>query len=676
MSVSPEVLDLIENEERILAEVISSLQDQLAYSSVQLDRENQRARDLTSRIVASRRDVDKQMLASDEAVSHQLKDTKSQEIQGLEKLLDTPYFARIELKEERGGKKQLIEYKLGIASNIDCRIIDWRKAPIAKLYYNYQEGDEYSELIQGRERDGVVCIRHKLEIRDGKLLRISCRHGNFIRRDNGWEALGSNYRSRSASGGYGELPNILSLITPEQFDLITREATTPVLIQGIAGSGKTTVALHRLAWLLHGENSDLKPEECVVIVLSKGLKNYVSSTLPGIGISGVKSMTFTQWALQMLPKIIGQETIRRPDYPPPPTVRRVKRSMALLLALEEYASITPPDKLFGDQRDIVAVLNRPEAVLKHDETGLLDREIISQASQYTSECFQEGLIDRSDDALLLRLCQLRTGSLIETKATRSIYRHIVADEVQDLSAAELAVIISAVEKTQQLTLVGDIGQTTSQSPSFPGWDKLRKHWSLGDSISDVISLTVSHRSTYPIMKLADFVSGSRRTTEGRKGKAPLWIKCRREGEGIRQVLGWLERVMERYPGTIIAVICRTAEEAKHTVSLLQPTYNEAVSLGDEDSFSLDEGIIVSNVLEFRGLEFPHVMIWNPSKRDYPDTSRARNLLYIAVSRAEENLCLTTWDRPSPLLPHPHSKLIRLYEPEADEEEETEETGND
>ena len=96
------------------------------------------------------------------------------------------------------------------------------------------------------------------------------------------------------------LPNILSLITNEQFEMITTDPKRPVIIQGSAGSGKTTVALHRLGWLLHKGNSHARAENTRVIVMNKSLQIYVSSTLPSMGINGVDAITFNSLALSVI----------------------------------------------------------------------------------------------------------------------------------------------------------------------------------------------------------------------------------------------------------------------------------------------------------------------------------------------------------------------------------------
>lgn len=743
MSLKPEEQQRISEEEETLEQVARSLEQQISYSSSRLRTESARAQDLTQRIVAARRDSDKQMLASDEAVSHQLRDAKRDEVKQLDRLIEKPYFARIVLEEEEpNGKTREIEYKLGVAANTDCRIIDWRKAPIARLYYEYQEGEEYEEEILGRERIGVVRVRNKVDIGEGKLRRLSCGLGMFQQLDGKWQKT-TNARP-SFDGRSRGLPNVLQLITAEQFRTITEDADSAVLIQGIAGSGKTTVALYRLAWLLHEDNSSVGAEDALIIVFSKTLKRYIIDSLPSLNIHNLEVLTFSEWAALTIKKVLAPTAnqsfrLRRPNRPAHPSARRVKKSMAMLLRLEEYAEElraqlvrdlreglnwqtlprqvgttfqvqserkNPVLTLISDleqslkqnstqpilsQQDadkknhaleflaaqrkkmrdylghIQRILSQPDKLLTWDETNLLDAETI-ELTRHTAEWqFKEGILDYADDALVLRLCQLIGDGLYRPDGARGLLEHIVADEVQDFGASELAALINAVEEVSQLTLVGDSVQEMGESQSFPGWEKLRSHWSLGDELSQFHSLTVSHRSTLPIMRLADHVAGVDRTTDGRPGKPPIWFNCRTENRGVREAIDWLQRVHDKFPGSLTAVLCRSSSEAAHVHSLLEPSFGYAVRLGDDDSFSFEEGIVVTDIRQVKGLEFPHVMLWNPSAKKYPPSQGARNALYVGITRAEEHLCIVTWGNHTRLLPSIHSKLIRGYEYEVEEE---------
>ena len=660
--INLEEKQLIEEEESILHEVLESLQTQTQFRSERLAKEDVRARELTSQLVAATREEDKAMLASDEAVSHALKDQNRADLKDLNKLLKKPYFARFRVEEEDGQKKKELEYRLGFAANPECRIVDWRKAPISKLYYEYREGDEYCEQIQSREREGKIILRNALEIEQQELKSIRCRYGTF-EKDNGTWRKGASQSSHA--GQAGQLPHLLSLITPEQFQTITEDATTAILIQGIAGSGKTSVALHRLAWLLHEDNSDLSPEECVVLVHSKALLAYIEHTLPSMGIAGVRLCTFQDWAKTLLtrhsPEYFDNEgQLKTPDIPSSTTIRRLKSSLALLDCLEE--STRSLESGFQYHELLLSVLSNPKKILERDNTKLLDADTIKKAWVECSSHKSAQVIDQADFALLIRCMQLR--GLLPTP----LHGHIVVDEVQDRSPAELAALVGSVKEPRHMTLVGDTAQQLSSQASFPGWSALRKHWAFKDDLAKFVSLTVSHRSTLPIMRLAEHVQGESKVTHGRQGRVPLWFKCHTETRAINSIIDWLTKALERYPTAMTAVLCANPAEAKHALSLLEPTFGSGARLGDEYSFSFEEGIVVTDVRQVKGLEFTNVLLWNPTSSNYPGSSQARNMLYVAMTRAAENLCLVTWGKPSPLLPHVHSRLIRGITEELPEDE--------
>jgi DNA helicase IV len=665
MSLSPEEQESVSAEQAVFLTVKERVSAQISRAEQRLYAENQRARALTSEIHETRRVEDKALLASDEGVSHALKDSKREEVETLKKQLENPYFARISLEEdEANGSTKVIEYKLGFAANPDLRIIDWRKAPISKLYYEYKEGDDYLEEILGRERSGKVVLRNRIEVERGDLKTIQNRFGTFHwnAKTATWESgAGSMHRRKSTDS---HLPEILSLITAEQFRSITVDADTAILIQGVAGSGKTTVALHRLAWLLHHDNSPLKGDECVFLMLSPALRRYVENSLPSAGISGVGVRTYHEWAGRTLKKLQSQGdfTLARPATPPPAGVQRVKRSLALLKALEAKLRGAPREggvTIERLQAEILDVLANPSTIVAHDETRLISETLVREAHEWSRRNFEEGVFDWADDGLLLRACQLRTGGVVNEKGEFGTYGHVIVDEVQDLSPVELSTIIGSVKSHKDLTLVGDTSQNIDEHGSFPGWEKLRKHWNFSGDMSKYVSLEVSHRSTLPIMRLADFIQQRSLVKTGRNGRVPIWFKTRNESHGIEHVLKWLNKAVELYPSMVTAVICATPEEAKFAYKMLQPTFGQLVRLGDAYSFSFEEGILVTDVHQVKGLEFFSVLLWNPTNQSYGSHDHGRNLLYVAATRAEENLCIVTWGRPAAALPpFGVSKLVR------------------
>lgn len=676
MTLSSEEQDSLRDEAAVFATVRSSISTQISRAGERLVLESRRARALTSEIHETRRVEDKALLASDEAVSHGLKDSKREELETLKKQLDNPYFARISLEEdEANGGTKVIEYKLGFAANTDLRIIDWRKAPISKLYYEYKEGDDYLEEILGRERSGKVILRNRVEVDKGSLKTVQNRFGTFHwnAASGSWESgAGSMHRRKSSDS---HLPEILSLITAEQFRSITVDADSAILIQGVAGSGKTTVALHRLAWLLHHDNSPLKPHECVFLMLSPALRRYVENSLPSAGISGIGVRTYHEWSARTLKKLVpqGDLVLNRPLSPSPAGVQRVKRSLALLKALEAHLRAREVDTrvtLEEVQREVLAVLRKPSLVVGFDETRLISEELVREALTRSKDNFARGVFDWADDALLLRAVQLRCGGLVTESGSFGSYGHIVVDEVQDLSPVELSTVIGAVKNHKDLTLVGDTSQNIDEHGSFPGWDKLREHWNFSGEMSKYVSLEVSHRSTLPIMRLADHIQQRSLVKTGRPGRTPIWFKTRNESHGIEHVLKWLSKAVELYPSMVTAVICSSPEEAKFAYKMLQPTFGQLVRLGDAYTFSFEEGILVTDVQQVKGLEFFSVLLWNPSAQSYGSNEHGRNLLYVAATRAEENLCIVTWARPAAALPpFGFSRLVRSMDMTIQDDEE-------
>ncbi|MCC6933811.1 MAG: ATP-binding domain-containing protein [Deltaproteobacteria bacterium] len=720
MAISDEVYTFLENERRAFEHVMEVLHKQRASKAERLSIEQERSRDLTSTLVGLRRDEDKQLLASDERVSHALREQSQSDLKTLDKLLKSPYFARLLVEEQTPRGPKRFEYKIGHYSNPDCAIVDWRRGPLAKLYYEYQEGDEYSELIQGRERQGVVISRTKVTINKGILERVSCAHGYFHWTGSVWEEESRSFSAATAGG----LPTITALLSADQFRLITHDAKTAILLDGIAGSGKTTVALYRLAWLIENSSPQLTQENCLILVINKIMSSYIKDTLQALNLTGVQISTYSTWVESQVKRILKASQpdfeIHRPELAPPPGALRVKSSLAMLTALERYCeeqrdnllsyldNLVPwselsaatqkqtalcrqgaigtveyvkvlikeitgkqtscsgidwhelveplsavSNKLLNFEQDVLAILGDTKRILEHDETRLLDEQTIKDSYNYTKQTFAQKKIDDLDDTIILRLAQYKYG---KNNALLKSYQHIITDEVQDYSALELATVIDSVKVVTDLTLVGDVQQQT-KGDYFPGWDKLQKHWHLHGDDAHYVKLTISHRSPLPVIRLAEYVNNTARASSGRKGKKPLWMRCLNEEDGCVQIIRWLERMVEKYPQALIAIVCPKMVEADYALSLLSPTFGSAVRLFSDQHFSFEEGIIVTACSEIKGLEFPFVTLWNPSRRSYPDQRNSRNALYVAITRTQEYLSIFSWDQPTKLLPSIHSRLL-------------------
>jgi len=427
---------------------------------------------------------------------------------------------------------------------------------------------------------------------------------------------------------------------------INKEAGNTVLIQGVAGSGKTTVALHRLSWLLDKGNSDLTAEDCVILTLGPSLREYVKSSLAALEIAKVPVFSYREWCgpqiVPYLPDSLKRGPKGEPELSgaanrPGASVERVKRSMGLLRALEKNAAaisnVTDPLKL------LLVTLSDPRLIKEFDETKLLSNDIILAAYERTKEMATRGTLDRSDYSLLLRCVQLLVGPTKPTKRS-SLYRHLVIDEVQDYSPIELATVLSVVTEIGNLTLVGDTSQRTEDG--FPGWDKLRKWWTARKIESSFVKLEVSHRSTKAIVTCASVLGKLDGPVTGRPGPLPKWFFGKTHEYVLEGLIDWLKQAIDAAPNSLIGVLCFSAAEVKEAYSLISPKFGAMVRIGNESGFTFEEGIVVCEVYQAKGLEFNSVLVLQPTKKNLPEGDVGRNLLYIAATRAQEQLAFATW----------------------------------
>ena len=278
----------------------------------------------------------------------------------------SPYFGHMRLEEvvpsgvgkpagtTMGTRRRdvLIGARSYVDSERGIRIVDWRHAPVSRIYYRYAEGDDYEEELGDRVVEGAVVARRAVSIVGGELVRVSASQGTFARgKDGRWmrvsagvarletgSKLGPTTAKLEPSAGgsraaAGQLSAIAALLDPAQFELITRDAGGLMVVQGSAGSGKTTVGLHRAAYLAYRDPQRFRPDRMLVVAPNHALTHYVSRVLPSLGVDGVTVTTFAQFASRLMAHLFPKLPVTTSEDTPP-VVSRAKSHIAMLRGID------------------------------------------------------------------------------------------------------------------------------------------------------------------------------------------------------------------------------------------------------------------------------------------------------------------------------------------------------
>jgi DNA helicase-2/ATP-dependent DNA helicase PcrA len=231
-------------------------------------------------------------------------------------------------------------------------IVDWRDAPIAKIYYKHQEGDTYQEANSLQVNRGIVMAKRALSIQNSVLENIQGNDYQIVKSEDGQWTENLKARKYQLEGGHQSafrtpagrlgvkgkyhLPEITALIDPQQFESISTENSGVMIIQGGAGTGKTTIALHRIAYLNYQNPKKFRASKILMITPGEALKRYVSEVLPALGFTGVKIDSISNWAFQTVKKII--KYTKRFDYLEDHlmNVQKIKRHPLMIRYIERH----------------------------------------------------------------------------------------------------------------------------------------------------------------------------------------------------------------------------------------------------------------------------------------------------------------------------------------------------
>jgi DNA helicase II / ATP-dependent DNA helicase PcrA len=545
----------------------------------------------------------------------------------------SPYFGVIGIKDNdpRIGAKVYLIGKQMLMDGNRVVIVDWRRAEISQLFYDFEQDEEYEATIRGVDREGIITQKTKIGIDRGALHRIETAteiyqlSGGTWRKDGATETLPASSAEVKAELSDHRMVDIVSLISATQFGMITKHSAGCTYLTGSAGTGKTTVALHRLSYLQFDQPELFRPERCLVLMFNRTLRDYVKKTSTEL-LGSTRVDTFSAWSLTALSALgVTVKTCLEDPF------GSQKKSSLLPGLLARYVAgskkMDPVVDLwrFYSQDYLLQALF-PDA----RERTAFESEVGNKIES------KNRLVSFSDLSILLRLCQLRRSPESTVTGAFNFYDHIVVDEAQDFGQIELEAILAASSARKSLTICADEKQKILSFVDANGFANFRG--ALNALGLDKETLSLSYRSAREIMELASRVSGQPvDTSRARSGAAEFHQVADSAAAALRlrEVTGKLSAAD---PQALTAVICKK----KADIKAIHAALAGVPGVHGEGIITFEPGVLVVNSHQVKGLEFTNVVLWNPCENDYRQTELDRNLLYVAITRACQRIDIIHW----------------------------------
>lgn len=597
----------------------------------------------------------------------------------IEQLRDSPYFARIDFRQGRQPHADTIY--IGRHSFSDERrtmlIHDWR-APISSLYYDCEPGPASFSSPAG-EVAGELVRKRQFKISDG--------HMRFVL-ENALTINDDILQQTLADAPDEKMTSIISTIQREQNLIIRSHEPGTMLIQGAAGSGKTSVALHRIAFLLYRFRGDLKAEDFLVFSPNEAFADYVSNVLPELGEEPIRQFGFEMLASEQLDKGLSHENHvdhveRMIDSPGPKWAARVrfKSSARFLETLNDF--LTHADHAFFDSSELIfgkftipkeyiahrwhvhraTPVRKRFALMAEDIMERLRTENVRGYPLPTLSAIRQALRSRYSVTTTMQLYRefytwagkkqffvLKRKTLEWADVYPYLYvkryyagingydsiKHIVIDEMQDFTPVQYA-LVSAIFACDK-TILGDFRQTVTP------WNQttLATLSTLFDN-ARVTELRKSYRSTSEIMEFAKRIQPAAEFDPVvRHGCEP--VVRRHDGVEADGVSDLLHNLAGLHP--TIGVVCKTRAQAQSLAESLAGEHS--INLLANSNDCLVPGITVTSAHMAKGLEFDHVIVPGCNADNYA-LEPERALLYVACTRAINRLTLMFTGTPTAFL---------------------------
>jgi DNA helicase-2/ATP-dependent DNA helicase PcrA len=589
------------------------------------------------------------------------------------KLSQSPYFGRIDFVTQN---KVTWPVYIGIYSFLDERqrqnlIYDWR-APISSMFYDFELGEASYATPAGTMR-GTIELKRQYKIRDGRL--------EFML-ENDVNIHDDVLQRELAKSSDDKMKNIVATIQRDQNAVIRNETAPVMVIQGVAGSGKTSIALHRIAFLLYRYRETIGAKDILIISPNKVFADYISNVLPELGEEHIPEMVMEELAADLLGSNYQFQTFFEQvsallDNHDPAFIERIrfKSSFEFLSKLNQYLlhientyftvselrvgpTIVPRqllvEKFKGYHR--VPILKRFALVAEdvrayvRSATG---RKLTGHEKATIGEAIPRmfkynNVLDLYRDfyrwigqAVLLKLDQrmhleyadvfalIYLRIRLEGMSTYEQVKHLLVDEMQDYTPVQYAVLSRLF--LCRKTILGDVSQTVNPY-SASSAETIERVFPQ----ADVVKLYRSYRSTVEITAFAQRITPNPDIIPlERHGQEPVITRCHSKQEEL-EVIRQLITAFQSSGNHSLGIICKTLRQAEYTYQALQ---DSGIQLLTVDSTSFKEGGIITTAHLAKGLEFDTVIVPYTSARTYK-TEVDKSMLYVACTRAMHQLTLT------------------------------------
>lgn len=604
-----------------------------------------------------------------------------------------PYFAKVVLQYKPGAApKELYIGNAGLSDDQYRRlIVDWR-SPVAEVYYNQADGKTSYEA-NGRTINVDLLLRRQFDINGNKL--NACFDTTVAIQDE--LLLASLSRQRTS-----QMQAITTTIQKEQNVVIRHKDVPALLVNGIAGSGKTSVLLQRIAYLFYQQRESLDPRQVFLITPNPVFRNYIDNVLPDMGERNPNILTWNEFAEGTIPP--GRdfarfdttfETLQRIDEAveklefQDKDFRDIKSQGTLLISAQQIARAAAKFKnapagphritlireelearlqsrlgqMAGNSaaQDVVSELSYNDQLSIFGEPIAMDTE--ENAKKYTLQFLTQEYESAFEavrydywlriDRIAKRIAGMEELSFLEWLYTKIAItgmsnpdaKYVMIDEVQDYTTAQLAVLARYFRRANFL-LLGDENQAIK--PGTASFDEIRRVFKeIRGEVSEC-NLMTSYRSTPAITelfaKLAVTADGMQISSVQRADTEPDFHECA-TAEEYEKELRALASAAKAYDGTT-AFVALDEESATQTVQLLGEDAPQLIGEGDTLPGS---GAIVLALPLAKGLEFDHVVIVDASAEAFPENELSRRRLYTAISRATSTVSIVSNGELSPLL---------------------------